>query len=216
MPRIRNLAIAACGVILAAGLGACAQQVTGLTEATEAGWFSKPMNLFSKPEWARLSGASTDTISSGPVPQEDLVGADGQCAPAPVEAQAAQPAAAPPADAAAAPAAGKGFEGGLQSGPGAAPAAPAGVAGGIALGMTECQAVRRAGTPSHVAITAGDGGVRRVVVTYLSGPWPGIYTFEAGRLKVVDAAPVQEQKPAPKKKPAKRAKTAASDVMVVR
>jgi hypothetical protein len=75
--------------------------------------------------------------------------------------------------------------------------------------MTECQAVRRAGGPSHVAISAGDNGERRVVLTYLSGPWPGIYTFDGGRLKMVDGAPVQERKPEPKKKPVKRLKTAA-------
>jgi hypothetical protein len=48
-----------------------------------------------------------------------------------------------------------------------------------------------------------------VVLTYLAGPWPGIYTFDSGRLKVVDAAPVQEKKPEPKRKPVKRVKTAA-------
>jgi hypothetical protein len=215
VPRIRFFAIAACASVLAAGLGGCASQINGLTEASDAGWFSKPMNLFSKPEWAKLSNASGDAISTGPVAQTDLVSADGQCAAAPVEAQAAAPAPATPP--AAAPAsAGTGFEGGLQSGPGA-PAAPAGVAGGIALGMTECQAVRRAGTPTHVAITAGQGGARRVVITYLTGQWPGIYTFESGRLKVVDAAPVPERKPEPKKrKVVKRANSAAAAQTPVR
>ena len=28
------------------------------------------------------------------------------------------------------------------------------------------------------------------MLTYLTGTWPGIYTFDAGRLKVVDRAPV--------------------------
>jgi hypothetical protein len=77
--------------------------------------------------------------------------------------------------------------------------------------MTECQAVRRAGTPSNVQIGAGEGGERKVVLTYLSGPWPGIYTFAAGRLKVIDEVPEQEKpKPAPKKKRAKRAKSAST------
>ena len=75
--------------------------------------------------------------------------------------------------------------------------------GGIALGMTECEAVRRGGQPSNVTIGAGDKGARKVVLTYLSGPWPGIYTFASGRLQEIDAAPVQPKpaKPAPKKKP---------------
>ena len=72
--------------------------------------------------------------------------------------------------------------------------------------MTECQTVRRAGVPAHVAISGGEGGARHVVLTYNSGPWPGIYTFDSGRLKVVDEAPDQEKKPGPKK-PAKRTKT---------
>jgi hypothetical protein len=73
--------------------------------------------------------------------------------------------------------------------------------GGIALGMTECEAVRRGGQPSNVTIGAGDKGARKVVLTYLSGPWPGIYTFASGRLQEIDAAPVQPKpaKPAPKK-----------------
>ena len=60
--------------------------------------------------------------------------------------------------------------------------------GGIALGMTECEAVRRAGQPGNVNIGAGVKGARKVVLTYLSGPWPGIYTFTSGRLQVIDSA----------------------------
>jgi hypothetical protein len=72
------------------------------------------------------------------------------------------------------------------------------VSGGIALGMTECQAVQRAGSPSNVAIAAGEKGERKVVLTYLSGPWP---------------APEQPKpaKAAPKKKPAKP-KTASHEI----
>ena len=80
------------------------------------------------------------------------------------------------------------------------------VTGGIALGMTECQAVQRAGTPSSVAISTGDKGERKVVLTYLSGPRPGIYTFSGGRLNVVEWAPEQPKsaKPAAKKTPKKK------------
>jgi hypothetical protein len=90
------------------------------------------------------------------------------------------------------------------------PGAP--VMGGIALGMTECQAVHRAGHPSHVTIEAGKKGERQVVLTYLSGPWPGIYTFDSGRLKVVDANPDQLNPAEPvkvKKKRKKKAKATA-------
>ena len=80
------------------------------------------------------------------------------------------------------------------------PAAAPPVLGGISLGMSECQAVRRAGQPANVAISADEKGERKAVVTYLSGPWPGIYTFNAGRLKVIDRAPEQEKPKAPVKK----------------
>ncbi len=91
--------------------------------------------------------------------------------------------------------------------------------GGIALGMTECQAVRRAGQPNSVAISSGDKGTRKVVLTYLAGPWPGIYTFDSGRLKEIDAASeqVKPAKPAGKKKPKKKVapKTATTERVYV-
>jgi hypothetical protein len=99
-------------------------------------------------------------------------------------------------------------------GPGAAPS----FKGGIALGMTECEAVRRAGPPSNVSIGSGDKGERKVVLTYASGAWPGIYTFAAGRLKEIAAVPQPDKlKPAPQKKKPKRAppRTAASERMYV-
>jgi hypothetical protein len=105
--------------------------------------------------------------------------------------------------------------GGLQ--PEGAPGAP--VLGGIALGMTECQAVRRAGHPSQVSIGTAKQGGRKVVLTYLAGPWPGVYTFQSGRLKVIDAAPAQpkpvKRKKKIKKKPRQRAHTAATERVYV-
>jgi len=85
--------------------------------------------------------------------------------------------------------------------------------GGIALGMTECEAVRRGGQPNNVEIGADTKGERKVVLTYLTGGRPGIYTFAAGRLKVIDRAPGQPAAEQPVKKRAKkklpREKTAA-------
>lgn len=176
-------------------------------DKNEGGFFSKPIDLFSSPEWAKPTTTNVQLSPTGPVSPEDLVAADGQCPPAPAEVVAAAPA---PAPATEAPKAGIGFEGGLEpsAGGGAAAPAPTGM-GGIALGMTECQAVRRAGTPSNVAISAGPGSQRRVVLTYLSGTWPGIYTFTGGRLKEVDAAPEQPKPKAPaKKRKVKRPKSA--------
>lgn len=96
-----------------------------------------------------------------------------------------------------------------ESGAGQAPAGPP-VIGGIALGMTECQAVRRAGLPSNISIGAGEKGERRTVLTYLGGTWPGIYTFQSGRLKEIARAPEppKPEKPVKKKIVKKKAKTA--------
>jgi hypothetical protein len=178
-------------------------------DKNEGGFFSKPIDVFSSPEWAKPTATNVQLGPTGPVGAEDLVGADGQCPPAPAEIVASVPA---PTPAAEAPKAGIGFEGGLEPSGGGGAAAPVLTgAGGIALGMTECQAVRRAGTPSNVAISAVAGGDRRVVVTYLSGAWPGIYTFTGGRLKEIDAAPEQSKPKAPsKKRKPKRAKSAHS------
>jgi hypothetical protein len=213
--------------------------------------FEKP--VFATPDWAKVTRIKTAELGPrGPVGPEDLVSADGSCAPesapapsaqaaapqAAAQEQAAQPAepaepAEPPADAAygslAGDLAGKPMPqgpppqtrqtkqmkqtrrqvastdpaaglGGLQPeglfGP---PGGGGGVIGGIALGMTECQAVRRAGRPNQVNIGSADQGARKVVLTYPAGPWPGVYTFESGRLKVVDAMP-EPVKPTPQKK----------------
>ena len=204
----------ACSAVLLAG--GCKNSAQVLQDQNEGGWFSKPIDIFQKPDWARPSTANVNLGPHGPVGAEDLVGADGRCAPPPAAAQASEKpesAQAPPAPAdrevgsvagdladapmpAAAPASAT-PEPALQTGPQ--------VAGGIALGMTECQAVQRAGTPSNVAISAGEKGERKTVLTFLSGPWPGIYTFADGRLKVIERAP-EQPKPAntPAKKPPKK------------
>ena len=219
MPRHRaivGIAIACAAALVAAG---CKNSAQVFEDQNEGGWFAKPMNMLAKPDWARPTNNAVNLGPQGPVTPEEMVSADGRCAaPAATSAQAAEPASAqPPAPAdrpvgsvagdlagAPMPAATKtSTDPGLQR---LEPetSAPL-VAGGIALGMTECQTVQRAGFPNNVAISAGDRGERKVVLTYLSGPWPGIYTFSDGRLKVVDRAPEQPKpaKAAPKKKPAK-------------
>lgn len=204
---------AAVGIALA--VGGCENKAQIFQDQNAGGWFSKPASFFTPRDWARPTTTAADLGPSGPVRAEELVNPDGSCAPAAAEtAQAAAPAAQQPTAAPAAAAAGKGigFEGGLDpsGGPGSG-AAAAPVLGGIGLGMTECDAVRRGGQPSNVAISAGQGGERKVVLTYLAGPWPGIYTFSAGRLKEVEAAPMPDKpKATPKKKaPKKKAKTAS-------
>lgn len=157
--------------------GACGS-ASNMFDKNEGGLFSKPLELFAKPDWATASDTTIELGPRKPISPNDLVNADGSCPPP--EAAAAAPAAGAPAEAGVPP-----------------------VLGGIALGMTECQAVNRAGAPGNVSIGADEKGERKVVLTYQSGPWPGVYTFSAGRLKMVERLP-EAARPAPRKKqPAK-------------
>jgi len=195
----------------------CSNRAQVFTDQNEGGWFSKPLDVFHKPDWARpVAGAKTyDLGPSGPVGPDELVGADGRCAPPPMPAEAAQasvpaPVAPEPADRPvgsvagdlagapmpAAPQATANPAGGLPAGP----TTPQ-VMGGIALGMSECQAVLRAGMPGNIAISAGQKGERTVTLTYMTGTWPGIYHFSEGRLNDIEraAAPPEEPKKSAKK-----------------
>jgi hypothetical protein len=250
LPRCRAVSLFAfaCGGAFAAALAGCSSTVQMFEDSKESGIFSKPPEIFSAPDWAKVSGRGQGVSlgPSGPVALEELVGADGRCAP-PV-AEAPPPAAAPapaenekPAEAAAPPPPPADRPVGSIAGDLAGPPMPAGpppappppkrvasaapepmpglqisssqLAGGIALGMTECEAVRRAGPPNNVSIGANAKGERKVVLTYLTGSRPGIYTFDSGRLKEIDRAPAAPApaRATPKKKSKKtslQAKTA--------
>ena len=205
MPRRRAYLRIAFACAAAFAVAGCKNAAGVFEDQNDGGWFSKP--FVAKPDWARVNTGNVSLGPQGPVGPEDMVSADGQCAaPAAALAQSAE---ANTSEAAAG--------GGAPSATQAAAAPNSGlqrlestsaplVTGGIALGMTECQAVQRAGTPSNVAISTGDKGERKVVLTYLSGPRPGIYTFSGGRLNVVELAPEQPKsaKPAAKKTPKKK------------
>jgi hypothetical protein len=70
---------------------------------------------------------------------------------------------------------------------------------GIALQMTECEVVRRAGSPDKIEYPPGRFD-RAVILTYIRGPRPGIYSFFGGRLVSIDrvAEPPAQQRPAKK------------------
>jgi hypothetical protein len=208
LPRSRVFPSFAVAVLLAAATAGC----SGATDAfkSDAGWFSKPMNVFSRADGSDASATDKnfDLGPKGPAPAEELVGTDGRCfALATAEAPAApQPPAEPAVGSMAGDLAGSPMPAGAPAPVEPEPGTPQ-VVGGIALGMTECDAVRRAGTPANVSIGVGDNNDRKVVLTYLAGPWPGIYTFSSGRLKEINAAPAQPKpaKPVAKKKAAKTA-----------
>jgi hypothetical protein len=80
---------------------------------------------------------------------------------------------------------------------------------GVGLGMTECEVVARAGPPNSVQLGRNPNGDRTAVLSYQSGPRPGIYHFERGRLMQMDRVEVAQPAPQPaKKKPAKTKKPA--------
>ncbi len=156
-------------------------------------WFSKPLNVFSNNfgySYSQLDEVKFDR----PIAPGDLIEANGACphyvptAPAP-----APPAAAP-------------------SNPGEAPPPPpdpALFAGGIALGMSECEVVSHLGAPNVVNLGTNPNGTRSAMLSFSSGPRPGVYRFESGRLTEMDrvAAPAlppePEKKKVAKKKPPK-------------
>jgi len=216
--------------VLATAVAGCKNSAQVFESNNEGGWFSKKVDIFAKPDWALASdGKNADLGPRGPVDANDLVGADGRCwvaapavpEPAPVVAPA------PPADRAVGSMAGDLAGAPMPAAtpvsanpndnlPGVDPTVPQ-VMGGIALGMTECQAVQRAGLPGNVAISAGEKGERKVVLTYLTGVWPGIYHFSDGRLREIvrapaPAGPVKPVKKQKAKKPVKP-KTAAHQTL---
>jgi len=205
LPRRRVYLSIAFACTAALAVAGCKNTAQVFEDQNDGGWFSKP--FIAKPDWARASTGNVSLGPQGPVGPDDMVSTEGQCAaPAAALAQSSEAATASggPAATQAAAAPNSGLQR-LET-----TSAPL-VTGGIALGMTECQAVQRAGTPSNVAISTGDRGERKAVLTYLSGPWPGIYTFSGGRLNVVERAPEQPKsakptaKKTPKKKPANTA-----------
>jgi hypothetical protein len=172
---------------IAVALGGCAN----LDENKDA-WFSKPFEFVSRKGGYTYSDLQESKDRRRPITANDLVAANGSCPP-----PAVQPAAAPSAanQAAATPAA---TDAGTLLG------------GGVALGMSECDVVFRAGAPSAVQIDKNPNGDRSAVLTFNSGPRPGIYRFEAGTLAQIDQV---QTAPAPaqtaKKKPASPAKAAS-------
>jgi hypothetical protein len=75
---------------------------------------------------------------------------------------------------------------------------------GVALQMTECDVVRRAGAPDKIEFPP-NRYERAVVLTFLRGPRPGIYTFTGGRLVSIERTPELPAPAKPAKKPAGRA-----------
>jgi hypothetical protein len=173
---------------IAVVLGGCAN----VDYENKDAWFSKPFEFVSRKGGYTFSELQESKNRSRPITANDLVAANGSCPP-----PAAQPT---PASAAA-------------NQPGSVPAATdtsSLLGGGVSLGMSECDVVFRAGAPNAVQIGKTPNGDRTAVLTFNSGPRPGIYHFEAGTLTEVERmqtaqAPAQTAK----KKPASPAKASS-------
>lgn len=166
---------------IALALGGCAN----VDYENKDAWFSKPFEVVSRKGGYTFSELQESKERIRPITANDLVAANGSC----------PPPAAPQASATVAP-----------NQPGNAPAATDTstlLGGGIALGMSECDVVFRAGAPNNVQIGKNPNGDRTAALTFNSGPRPGIYHFEAGKLMEVERV---QTAPAPaqtaKKKPA--------------
>jgi hypothetical protein len=153
----------------------------------DVGWdagslFRKPIDVAGRTGGYTYSDLGESSLTRS-VTEADLVDANGSC-----------PAAAPPAAGSAAP----GSD------------AP-GLNEGVGLGMTECQVVARAGPPNSVQLGNNPNGDRTAIISYQSGPRPGVYHFERGRLMQMDRVEVAPPPPQAKKKPAKAKKPATGN-----
>ena len=181
-----NLASKRCGALLALAMAVPLAGCGNTDLGTDQPWFRKPLDFAGRNAGYSYSDLQESNRINRPITDSDLIDGNGAC-PA-----AAQPQAAPGGQAAAAPAASLGE--------------------GVGLGMSECEVVARAGPPTNMQIGKAPNGDRTAVLTYNSGPRPGIYRFERGRLMQMDGVAVPAPPPqTAKKKPAKPKKQAASN-----
>jgi hypothetical protein len=183
------------GMVVPLCLGLCALALAGCAApgdgpAPAATSTAKLSDVFATPDWAKFTGdGGNKPLVQRAVTPEDLISPEGYCA------QSAQAAAIAPTTDDSTPTNAE-----MLQGQGALPQ----VSGGIALAMTECEVAQRAGTPGRTDIGA-EGEVRVTTLTYMEGPWPGIYRFRAGRLVSIDRVdPPAPKKPAPKPRSTQR------------
>lgn len=152
----------------------------------------KPLDVFGR-NYGFTYSELQEAKKTGPVAANDLVDQSGACGPraAPAQLQSAA-----------------GNPGGNPSG---SPGADSPEAAGVAIGMTECDVVSIAGQANAVQLGSSPNGERTAVLTYDSGPRPGIYHFESGRLMELDRVEPPAVPQALKKKPAKSKRQKKND-----
>jgi hypothetical protein len=155
-------------------------------------WFSRSFDVAGRNGGYTFSELKDTGDQSRPADPNSLVSPNGACPPPPAMAMPAVSAAAGP--------------GVMPNGAPPDAAAPSLLGAPIALGMTECDVVDRAGAPAAVQIGTNPNGDRTALVTYNSGPRPGIYHFERGRLMDMDRVATAAPEPKVMKKKLKLAK----------
>ncbi len=150
-------------------------------------WFQRSFDISGRNGGYTFSELKDTSERNRPADPNELVSPNGAC-PAPAAVAPAAPATAGP--------------GVMPNGAPPDAGAPSELGAPIALGMTECQVVDRAGAPASVQIGTNPNGDRTALVSYNSGPRPGIYHFERGRLMDMDRVAVAAPEPKVlKKKP---------------
>jgi hypothetical protein len=171
-------------IAIAIALSGCANVEVENKDA----WFSKPFQIASKKGGFTFSELQESKVRAQPITASDLIAANGSC-PAPAAQQAAASAPVDPSG-------------------GAPPATDTSalLGGGIALGMSECDVVFRAGAPSDTQIDQTNHD-RTTVLTFNSGPHPGIYHFRGGALMEIERGQITPPTQTAKKKPVTSPKT---------
>ncbi len=165
---------------MAVALAGCA----GTDFGTTGSWFAKPLDVFGRNAAYSYSELG-ESKQERHITANDLVDANGAC-PAPAAPGQTQSASANPG-----------------ASPAASPDTGSLLGGGVAIGMSECDVVARVGQPTAVNLGKYANGDRTAVLTFKSGPRPGVYRFVAGKLTEMDRVD-EPPPPQPAKKPAKK------------
>ncbi|MFN3657947.1 MAG: hypothetical protein ACK4UO_11890, partial [Pseudolabrys sp.] len=86
--RFRSTTAFLCLAGIALAMGGCSQVERVMESSKEGGLFSKPIDVFAKPAWSDASDTKAVSLGPrGPVGPEELVNADGSCAPSAAQAE---------------------------------------------------------------------------------------------------------------------------------
>ena len=178
----RSGVISVLALDMALGLALCG--CANVDWDTSQAWFTKPLDITGRNAGGYTFSELAETKQrERPITANELVDSRGAC----------PPPAAPQ----------------VQAGPGSQNTSTAAdttslLGGGIGLGMSECDVVFRAGTPSAVQLGNNPNGDRTAVLTFTGGPRPGVYHFERGALMQMDSVAQSAAAAAPSPQPVKK------------